>query len=199
MNNKNRYNGFNFLVFESLYMEKPFSYIGKKMLIGDNSYIVLRDKPNVRGRLYGNVVEIVSEPFYEKVDVLGGEREENFVYVRSFDSGLVYRAMFCKDWLISQKYNVTRHDTLKGRIIKINDNSYNKNLATNKWTDLYEKELVIVSEPYFEKVDFSTHIFVNAVSMFDGNIYRVLFNEDALLNKSFVGNIIIINNTNIIL
>lgn len=163
--------------------EKKKSIIGKRMIVRDNSYIVLCDNKDVEGRLIDNVVEIVSEPYEEYVENISGNYyKHTFVNVRSLDSGLFYRVLFCEDNIIEN--HKEQQDSVIGRIIKVNDNSYSMLLGTSVHPHVYGEILVIISDPY---IDTDTeygedHIFVNAICK-RGNIYRVLFNEDALLKE----------------
>lgn len=160
--------------------EEKESFIGKRMIVRDNSYTVLCDNKSVSGRLFGCIVEIVSEPYDEEVDVLRTTYTHKFVKVRSLDSGLFYRVMFNKDDIVRSEKE--QQFSVYGRQYRVNDNSYSKLCGTNIHPFINGKTLTIISEPYIEKDDEfgNNHIFVSAMEK-SGNIYRVLFNEDGLI------------------
>lgn len=163
--------------------EKKKSIIGKRMLVRDNSYAVLCDKKEVEGRLYNKVVEIVSEPYEDYVDNgLGNYYKYTFVNVRSLDSGLFYRVLFYEYYIIEN--HKEQQDSVIGRKIKVNDNSYSLLLGTSVHPNVYGETLVIITDPYIDTDTEwgNSHIFVNAIGK-RGNIYRVLFNEDALVEE----------------
>lgn len=162
--------------------EKKKSIIGKRMIVRDNSYVVLCDNKEVEGRLYNKVVEIVSEPYEEYVDCLGNYYKYTFVNVRSLDSGLFYRVLFYEYYIIEN--HKEQQDSVIGRKIKVNDNSYSLLLGTSVHPHVYGETLVIITDPYIvtDTKWGNSHIFVNAIGK-RGNIYRVLFNEDALVEE----------------
>ena len=163
--------------------EKKKSIIGKRMIVRDNSYIALCDNKEAEGRLFNKVVEIVSEPYEEFVKGVGDNYyKHTFVNVRSLDSGLFYRVLFFEDSIIEN--NKEQKDSVLGSKIKVNDNSYSLLIGTSVHPYVYGETLVIITDPY---IDTDTewgndHIFVNAIDT-QGNIYRVLFNEDALVEE----------------
>ena len=163
--------------------EKKKSIIGKRMIVSDNSYIALCDNPEVEGRLCNKVVEIVSEPYEDYVEGIGGNyHKHTFVNVRSLDSGLFYRVLFYEDDIIES--HKEQQDSVIGRKINVNDNSYSQLLGTSVHPHVYGETLVIITDPYIDTdTDWGkSHIFVNAIGK-RGNIYRVLFNEDALVEE----------------
>jgi hypothetical protein len=163
--------------------EKKKSIIGKRMIVRDNSYIALCDNKEVEGRLHNKVVEIVSEPYEEFVEgICGNYHKHTFVNVRSLDSGLFYRVLFCEDDIIEN--DKEQQDSVLGRKIKVNDNSYSLLLGTSVHPHVYGETLVIITDPYIDTDSEwgKDYIFVNAIGK-RGNIYRVLFNEDALVEE----------------
>lgn len=88
-----------------------------------------------------------------------------------------------------------------GREYDVCDNSYCINLANGKHAQLVQREnayyspdkdekdsrFFIVKKPYIKKVTNAIgsfyHIFVNVVSINTGNIYRVTYNENCVLNS----------------
>lgn len=163
--------------------EKKKSFIGKRMIVRDNSYIALCDNTDVKGRLINKVVEIVSEPYEDMVKAFcGNYHKHTFVNVRSLDSGIFYRVLFSEDDIIEN--HKEQQDSVIGRKIKVNDNSYSQLLGTSVHPHIYGETLVIITDPYIDtETEFGkSHIFVNAIGK-RGNIYRVLFNEDALVEE----------------
>jgi len=78
----------------------------------------------------------------------------------------------------------TLHETIIGRTLKINDNSYATRLTTNKHVFIFRQCLTIVSHPYLwlDQDGGRMHLMVNVVDS-NGYVYRVLFNEDGLIDK----------------
>lgn len=167
----------------SVQEEKKKSIIGKRMIVRDNSYVVLCDNKEVEGRLYNKVVEIVSEPYEEYVETAYSyPYKYTFVNVRSLDSGLFYRVLFYEYYIIEN--HKEQQDSVIGRKIKVNDNSFSLLLGTSVNPHVYGETLVIITDPYIDTDTKwgNSHIFVNAIGK-RGNIYRVLFNEDALVEE----------------
>jgi hypothetical protein len=78
---------------------------------------------------------------------------------------------------------------LIGRRMIVKDNSYIIDKETGLDCGLYDKEVVIVSDPYRETVHSRfvgdhEHLFVDVASLDSGRRYRVLFNEDWLIDEN---------------
>lgn len=158
------------------------SIIGLHYRPMDNSQITL-DDCNITGRLYGCVTEIVSEPYIGRVYSFDGSEEKRLcIKVRSLDSGLIYQVPFHESRI--EESEKTLHETIIGRTLKINDNSYAIRITTNKHVSLFRQCLTIISKPYvwFDPEGKRRHLMVNVVDS-NGYVYRVLFNEDGLIDK----------------
>lgn len=160
------------------------SVIGLQYRPMNNSDILLYDT-NVRGRLYGCVTEIISEPF---MGIVPSSWDNRFcknrlcVKVRSLDSGLIYQVPFYEEHIVETTKLL--HETIIGRTLKINDNSYATRLATDKHVSLFRQCMTIISKPYlwFDTEYKHKHLMVDVVDE-NGHTYRVLFNEDGLIDK----------------
>lgn len=162
------------------------SIIGCRMRVKDNSYIVRRSD-NATGFLYGTIVEIVSEPYEEKIETFMGDMvKHTFVNVISIESGIVYRVLFNEKWIIesSKKQKVA---DVRGRKLILGDGSYSKEIYGNgRLHGIDKAKLTIVSKPYAVKVsDFGFEdicLFVDTYEEKSGKFYRVLFREQDLID-----------------
>lgn len=92
-------------------MEKK-SLIGRLYCPMDNSYIERVDN-GCEGALYGVWCEITSEPYTITLDdIVLGQHEEIMINVRSKESGIEYRVLWCESWLLN-KWIPTEEDILK--------------------------------------------------------------------------------------
>jgi hypothetical protein len=167
---------------------RPISIIGKQYRVKDNSNIsVVCQREGVHGRLYGCVTEIISDPYIAEVRNWSNELKSIVcIKVRSLDSGLIYQVPFYRECIVDTPK--MQHETILGRTLKVNDNSYNAHLATMTHGNLFRQCVTIVSEPYLwfdndpnPKYAYY-HLMVDVVTE-SGNKYRVLFNEDGLIDK----------------
>lgn len=85
-------------------VKKPYNLIGKKYIIKDNSYIreiVNGVKKNYSCSLYGQTVEIISDPYITIVKSIGLDPcEERMIMVRSLKTGFVYEVLFAESWIL---------------------------------------------------------------------------------------------------
>lgn len=85
-------------------MKKPYNLIGKKYIIKDNSYIreiVDGVKKNYSCYLYGQTMEIISDPYITIVKSIGLDPcEERMIRVRSLKTGFVYEVLFAEGWIL---------------------------------------------------------------------------------------------------
>lgn len=85
-------------------IKKPYNIIGKKYIIKDNSYIreIVDDvKKNYSCYLYGQTMEIISDPYITVVKSAGlGPKEERMIMVRSLKTGFVYEVLFAESWIL---------------------------------------------------------------------------------------------------
>ena len=174
---------------------KRKSFIGKRMVVQDNSYITTQGNVECCG-LYGKVVELVSEPYSAVVEgVLGDAVKRTCVNVRSIETGIEYRTLFHEGWICenndAQKYGV------RGRYIRLSDGSYSK--ETNGEGHIYGCEhapMRILTEPYTERIEVTPHEYkyylcVTAKDLRSGKDYRILFNEEDLLEENPYAKVII--------
>ena len=167
---------------------RPISIIGKQYRVKDNSNIsVVCQREKVHGRLYGCVTEIISDPYIAEVSSWDNSHKSIVcIKVRSLDSGLIYQVPFYSECIVDTPK--TQHETIFGRTLKVNDNSYCRHLATNTEGRLFRQCVTIVSEPYLWFDNDSNpkyayyHLMVDVVAE-HGKKYRVLFNEDGLIDK----------------
>ena len=167
---------------------RPISIIGKQYRVKDNSNIsVVCQREKVHGRLYGCVTEIISDPYIAEVSSWDNTHKSVVcIKVRSLDSGLIYQVPFYSECIVDTPK--TQHETIFGRTLKVNDNSYCRHLATNTEGRLFRQCVIIVSEPYLWFDNDSDpkyayyHMMVDVVAE-NGKKYRVLFNEDGLIDK----------------
>lgn len=166
---------------------RPISIIGKQYRLNDNSYIsVVCQQEGVHGRLYGCVTEIISEPYIAEVRSWSDDIKSMVcIKVRSLDSGLIYQVPFYRECIVDTPK--TQHETILGRTLKVNDNSYCRHLATMTDGRLFRQCVTIVSEPYLwfdndRNPKYARyHLMVDVVTE-NGKKYRVLFNEDGLID-----------------
>ena len=166
---------------------RPISIIGKQYRLKDNSNISLVcQRERVHGRLYGCVTEIISDPYIAEVSGWDNSHKSIMcIKVRSLDSGLIYQVPFHRECIVDTPK--TQHETILGRTLKVNDNSYNCHLATMTHGNLFRQRVTIVSEPYLWFDNDSNpkyayyHLMVDVVTE-NGKKYRVLFNEDGLID-----------------
>lgn len=163
------------------------SIIGKRMVVNNNAYIVAKADKEAEGSLYGCIVEITSEPFEEVVHDFRGSTTHTFVYARSLESGIEYRVLWDKSWIVENDNTIPKNNVI-GRKIVLSDGSYSKEVGGKNHIYGCEKaEMVIISTPFVmdctEKGDVRTYkyLFVYAYRISDGRIYRVLFNESDLV------------------
>jgi len=167
---------------------RPISIIGKQYRVKDNSNISLVcQRERVHGRLYGCVTEIISDPYIAEVsDWRNNLKSVVCIKVRSLDSGLIYQVPFYSECIVDTPK--TQHETILGRTLKVNDNSYCLHLATKTEGRLFRQCVTIVSEPYLWFDNDSNpkyaayHLMVDVVAE-HGKKYRVLFNEDGLIDN----------------
>lgn len=167
---------------------QPISIIGKQYRVKDNSYIsVVCQRERVHGRLYGCVTEIISDPYIAEVSGWdNGLKSIMCIKVRSLDSGLIYQVPFYRECIVDTPK--TKHETILGRTLKVNDNSYCRHLTTMTHGNLFRQCVTIVSEPYLWFDNDSNpkyayyHLMVDVVAE-HGKKCRVLFNEDGLIDK----------------
>lgn len=85
-------------------VKKPYNLIGKKYIIKDNSYIreiVNGVKKNYSCYLYGQTMEIISDPYITVVKSVGLDpQEERMIMVRSLKTGFVYEVLFAESWIL---------------------------------------------------------------------------------------------------
>lgn len=174
---------------------KRKSFIGKRMVVQDNSYITTQGNVECCG-LYGKVVEIISEPYNAVVENPHCNLNIHpFVNVRSIETGIEYRTLFYEDWICEnndvQKYGV------RGRYIRLSDGSYSKEI--NGEGHIYGCEnapMRILTEPYKERIEvfpneYKYYLCVTAKDLRSGKDYRILFNEEDLLEENPYAEVII--------
>lgn len=85
-------------------VKKPYNLIGKKYIIKDNSYIreiVDGVKKNYSCQLYGQTMEIISDPYITVVKSIGLDpQEERMIMVRSLKTGFIYEVLFAESWIL---------------------------------------------------------------------------------------------------
>lgn len=164
------------------------TFIGKRMIVQDNSYITTEGEVECGG-LYGKVVELISEPYEATVKgVLGGTIKHTCVKVRSIETGIEYRTLFCEDW-ICENHDVQKYGVI-GRKIILHDGSYSEEI--NGKGHIYGCEhapMVIMTEPFVDTIEalpnkYVDYLCVIAKDLRNGKNYRVLFNEQDLQEES---------------
>ena len=167
--------------------EKKKSFVGKRMKIRDNSYMQTIDGAKCGG-LSGKVVEIISEPFKTKVgDKFCGLYDETCVYVRSLETGLIYRTMFRKKWII-KNHDVQKYGVIGRRII-LSDGSHSKGVdGTGHIYGCEKAPMILLTEPFVDKIkscgNTYRYLCVIAKDLRSDKSYRVLFNEQDLVEEN---------------
>jgi hypothetical protein len=164
------------------------TFIGKRMIVQDNSYITTQGEVECGG-LYGKVVELISEPYEAMVKSgLGDTIKRTCVKVRSIETGIEYRTLFCEDW-ICENHDVQKYGVI-GRNIILHDGSYSKEI--NGKGHIYGCEhapMKIMTEPFVETIEvvpntYNDYLCVIAKDLRSGKNYRILFNEEDLQEES---------------
>lgn len=164
------------------------TFIGKRMIVQDNSYITTKGEVECCG-LYGKVVELISEPYEATIKTLFGDTiKRTCVKVRSIETGIEYRTLFCESWICEnndvQKYGVI------GRNIILSDGSYSEEV--NGGGHIYGCEhapMVLITEPFVDTIEVTPDKYVDylcviAKDLRSGKNYRILFNEEDLQEES---------------
>lgn len=173
-----------------LYHQEEETFIGKRMIVRDNSYITTKGDVECGG-LYGKVVELISEPYETTVNtVLGYTKKEICVKVRSIETGIEYRTLFLEDW-ICENHDVQKYGVI-GRNIILHDGSYSK--GTNGKGHIYGYEhapMKIMTEPFVDTIEvlpntYEDYLCVIAKDLRSGKDYRILFSEQDLQEESTI-------------
>lgn len=168
--------------------EEKETFIGKRMIVQDNSYITTKGEVECCG-LYGKVVELISEPYEARVKSgLGDTIKRTCVKVRSIETGIEYRTLFCEDWICEnhdeQKYGVI------GRNIILHDGSYSEEInGKGHICGCEHAPMVLLTEPFVDTIettpnDYKDYLCVIAKDLRSGKNYRILFNEEDLQEES---------------
>jgi len=171
-------------------MNERENFIGKRMIVQDNSHITAQGNAKCCG-LYGKVVELISEPYEATIKTLfGGTIKRTCVKIRSIETGIEYCTLFCEDWICenhdAQKYGVI------GRNIILHDGSYSKGINGNGHICGCEHApMTIMTEPFVDTVKvvpntYKDYLFVIAKDLRSGKDYRILFNEQDLQEESTI-------------
>ena len=174
---------------------KRKSFIGKRMVVQDNSYITTQGNVECCG-LYGKVVELISEPYKAVIENLFDDTiKRTCVNVRSIETGIEYRTLFHEGWICenndAQKYGV------RGRYIRLSDGSYSKEInGKGQIHGCEHAPMRILTEPYTERIEVTPHEYkdylcVTAKDLRSGKDYRILFNEEDLLEENPYAEVII--------
>lgn len=164
------------------------TFIGKRMIVQDNSYITTQGEVECGG-LYGKVVELISEPYEATIKTFFGDTiKRTCVKVRSIETGIEYRTLFCEDW-ICENHDVQKYGVI-GRNIILHDWSYSEEV--NGGGRIYGCELapmVIMTEPFVDTIEvvpnkYEDYLCVIAKDLRSGKNYRILFNEEDLQEES---------------
>ena len=164
------------------------TFIGKRMIVQDNSYITTKGEVECCG-LYGKVVELISEPYEATIKTLFGDTiKRTCVKVRSIETGIEYRTLFCEGW-ICENHDVQKYGVI-GRNIILSDGSYSEEV--NGDGHIYGCEhapMVIMTEPFVDTIEVTPDKYVDylcviAKDLRSGKNYRVLFNEEDLQEES---------------
>lgn len=179
------FGGIGILVIQQGEKEK---FIGKRMIVKDSSYTATIDGVETYG-LFGRVVELISEPYKATiVSRFGKVVRDTFVNVRSIETGIEYRTLFCEDWICEnndvQKYGVI------GRSIILHDGSYSEEI--NGCGHIFGCEhapMVLLTEPFVDTIEvvpneYKDYLCVIAKDLRSGKNYRILFNEQDLQEES---------------
>lgn len=168
--------------------EEKETFIGKRMIVQDNSYITTQGEVECCG-LYGKVVELISEPYEAKIkNIFGDTIKRTCVKVRSIETGIEYRTLFCEDW-ICENHDVQKYGVI-GRNIILHDGSYSEEI--NGKGHIYGCEhapMVLMTEPFVDTIevtpnDYKDYLCVIAKDLRSGKNYRILFNEEDLQEES---------------
>ena len=163
------------------------TFIGKRMIVQDNSFITTKGEVECCG-LYGKVVELISEPYEATINIFGSTIKRTFVKVRSIETGIEYRTLFYEDW-ICENHDVQKYGVI-GRKIILGDGSYSKEI--NGKGHIYGCEhapMVLMTEPFVDTIeitpnDYKDYLCVIAKDMRSDKNYRILFNEEDLQEES---------------
>lgn len=164
------------------------TFIGKRMIVKDNSYITTQGEVECGG-LYGKVVELISEPYEATIKTFFGDTiKRTCVKVRSIETGIEYRTLFCEDW-ICENHDVQKYGVI-GRNIILHDGSYSEEV--NGGGHIYGCEhapMVIITEPFVDTIEvvpnkYEDYLCVIAKDLRSGKNYRILFNEEDLQEES---------------
>ena len=164
------------------------TFIGKRMIVQDNSYITTQGEVECGG-LYGKVVELISEPYEATIKTFFGDTiKRTCVKVRSIETGIEYRTLFCEDW-ICENQDVQKYGVI-GRNIILHDGSYSEEV--NGGGHIYGCEhapMVIMTEPFVDTIEvvpnkYEDYLCVIAKDLRSGKNYRILFNEEDLQEES---------------
>ena len=166
------------------------TFIGKRMIVQDNSYITTKGEVEAGG-LYGKVVELISEPYEATIKTFFGDTiKRTCVKVRSIETGIEYRTLFCEDW-ICENHDVQKYGVI-GRKIILHDGSYSEEV--NGGGHIYGCEhapMVIMTEPFVDTIEtvpnkYVDYLCVIAKDLRSGKNYRILFNEEDLQEESLI-------------
>ncbi len=82
--------------------KREYNLIGRKYIIGDNSYIreiVDGYKRNYRCQLFGETVIIISQPYITMVEGVSKPHEQRMIKVKSLKTGFIYEVLFNETWI----------------------------------------------------------------------------------------------------
>lgn len=169
-------------------MKNKNTFIGKRMIVKDNSYITTKGEVECIG-LYGKVVELISEPYEETIkSICGYTVKDTFVKVRSIETGIEYRTLFCEDW-ICENHDVQKYGVI-GRKIILHDGSFSEEINGKGHINGCEHApMVIMTEPFVDTIEvvpneYKDYLCVIAKDLRSGKNYRILFNEEDLQEES---------------
>lgn len=164
------------------------TFIGKRMIVQDNSYITTQGEVKCGG-LYGKVVELISEPYEATIKTFFGETiKRTCVKVRSIETGIEYRTLFCENW-ICENHDVQKYGVI-GRNIILHDGSYSEEVNGGGHINGCEHApMVIMTEPFVDTIEvvpneYKDYLCVIAKDLRSGKNYRILFNEEDLQEES---------------
>ena len=164
------------------------TFIGKRMIVQDNSYITTEGEVECCG-LYGKVVELISEPYEATIKTLFGDTiKRTCVKVRSIETGIEYRTLFCEGW-ICENHDVQKYGVI-GRNIILSDGSFSKEVNGDGHIYGFEHApMVLMTEPFVDTIEVTPDKYVDylcviAKDLRSGKNYRVLFNEEDLQEES---------------
>lgn len=164
------------------------TFIGKRMIVQDNSYITTQSEVECGG-LYGKVVELISEPYEATIKTFFGDTiKRTCVKVRSIETGIEYRTLFCEDW-ICENHDVQKYGVI-GRNIILHDGSYSEEVNGGGHINGCEHApMVIITEPFVDTIEvvpnkYEDYLCVIAKDLRSGKNYRILFNEEDLQEES---------------